>query len=109
MEDRRLAWEDTKLENNQKKFISILPSFLNQWNPIITSWFKPTSDMVECIEYIPLDSQFTSISDESGGVCEDGHLGIFGNYELFKFFSKKLNLDISKYHFEINKFSNPII
>lgn len=97
------VWMDAH-QTNEQKFLSLLPTFLEKYKPILTSWYKETSEKVKCIEYINRNG-WKSIYEDTLGKCNDHHLGVGGNYELFKFFADKLNLDIKNYTYEIKEFN----
>jgi hypothetical protein len=99
--ERYDMWNDTSKSFPQKLFIDFLFVFLSKWKPVFSSWTSDTYSMVESIDPIYLTEKFTSIYTETGGNCKDYHMGISGNYELFKYFSKKLDLDISTYEYKL--------
>lgn len=101
--DRYDVWMGV-YQTNEQKFLNLLPIFLEKYCPILTSWYKETSDRVNCIEYIN-HNDWKSIYDETHGKCEDYHLGVRGNYKLFKFFADKLNLNTKDYTYEIKEFN----
>lgn len=99
--DRYDVWVKDE-ETNEQKFLKLLPLFLSNYKPIFTSWYKPTSDKLDFIKYINHD-KFETINDETNGKCRDYHLGVRGNYKLFKFFAKELGLDVKDYKYDIRE------
>jgi len=103
-------WYNSEKRLNEKKFINRLPVVYSKWSPLIVSWVTETSDMVDSIIPTPDIQSFSTIYDETNGLCKDFHLGIRGNYDLFKFFAIKLNLNISDYIYDIKTYNfNSII
>lgn len=98
--NRHEYWVDDTIENNQKKFISMIPKLFKEYNPLMFSWFKDTALKIESIEYIEPNENYTTIYEDSNGLCSDKHLGLGGNYELFKMFANKLGIEIENYKFE---------
>jgi hypothetical protein len=96
-----------KTDNNQKKFISKLNTFLKEYNPIISSWNEDFTFSFNFVKYLNLN--LTTIYDESFGDCNDRHLGVNGNYELFKYFAKELKLNIKDYIFDVKPYKKQII
>lgn len=89
---REELWEISDERKNEKQFINNLQYIYKQYKPILTSWNKTMSDNVENIVEITPHKNFVTISYESGGKYDDNHLGVTGNYEMFKFMSNKLGL-----------------
>jgi hypothetical protein len=103
-------WMDDTINNDEKKFLNMFPSFFSQYDPIIVTWRPELTNKVKTIELIRVDKlNLTSIEEETKGVYRDRHLGVDGNYKLFKFFAQKLNLDISNYNFVVKKFNKELI
>lgn len=103
-------WMDDSINNDEKKFLNMFPKFFKQYNPIVVTWRHELASKVSSIELIRFDElNLTSIEEETKGVYTDKHLGVGGNYELFKFFAKKLNLDLSNYNFVVKKFNQELI
>lgn len=94
--------------NLEKRFIEKLDTLLKDYNPILTSWDFDMCNDVNNIKFIPLSSEFKSITDESGGKYVDGHLGVKGNYLLYKFIGNELGIDTEKIKFT-NTFDKKII
>ena len=108
--ERYEYWMDDTIVNDEKKFLNLFPKLLFQYNPIIVTWRHELATKVNSIELLRFDEiNLTSIEQETKGVYTDKHLGVNGNYELFKHFAKKLNLDISNYSFVPKKFNKEII
>ena len=97
--ERNELWIDDLIESEEQKFLNLLPILLKKYKPVLITWCEETALHTNSIELIPTNELFTTINDETNGMYEDGHLGIFGNYELYKFISKKLSIDYSSYTF----------
>ncbi len=103
-------WMDDTINNDEKKFLNMFPSFFKKYKPIVVTWRGELAEKVESIELIDFENyKLTTITEESDGAYKDGHLGINGNYELFKYFSKKLKIDISNYKLECKPFIKNIL
>lgn len=103
-------WMDDTINNDEKKFLNMFPSFFKKYEPIVVTWRGELAEKVKSIEFIDYDNyKFTTITEESDGAYKDGHLGVSGNYELFKYFAKKLNLDISSYVFNPKEFKKSFL
>lgn len=105
--ERYDRWMDTSIQKNEKLLIKLLHKLLSKWNPIFYTW----TDLLDIDEVIYKDIDFKkySISAESNGVCSDWHLGVEGNYKLFKLFADWLGIDISNYSYVPAKFKVDII
>lgn len=97
-----------RTNNNQKKFIKKLEPWLSQYNPIITSWNEDFSSLFEFTSHLSWP-ELTHIKHESNGECNDKHLGISGNYELFKYFMNKLKIDTEGYDYEIKSYKQELL
>lgn len=111
--ERTLLWESDGI-TNEMKFINSIPYVYEKWNPIIITWYKHMYDIMmnnnlTNIHLIDIDYKLTNISRESAQECNDLHLGVSGNYELFKRLSSKLGLDISGYNYIPKKYNNKLI
>lgn len=93
---RNYAWE-TRQETNNKKFINSIPVFFEQYSPLLMSWSSFTVEYTEHIHLIGNGPKYTTLEQESNGMCKDMHLGVKGNFELFKDIAELLELDISDY------------
>jgi len=105
--ERSKRWEDTSILKEEKKFITFLKTLLEKWNPIFFTW-TPTLN-IESVELIPFPPFDFSIYKESSGYCDDWHLGVEGNYKLFKVFAEILNIDIPQYSFSFQPFSPKLL
>jgi hypothetical protein len=92
---RNELWTETNQRKNEKQFINKIPQFFKQYNPILISWNSTISDASDKVFRIPFDGIRNSITYESGGKYIDAHLGINGNYILYKFIGKKLGIKIN--------------
>jgi hypothetical protein len=89
----------------EKKFINIFPSFFKKYEPICVTWRGEVAEKIDSIELLDFDNyNFSSITEESGGTYIDGHLGALGNFDLFKYFARKLKLDINESYYNVKKF-----
>ena len=105
--ERYERWTNPYIEKDEKLLIHLLYTLLNQWNPIFYTWSGLLD--VDVVTYKPINPHKYSIKAESSGVYDDWHLGVKGNYKLFKLFAKWLNIDISNYVYTPLKFKvNPI-
>jgi len=102
--ERTNYWLDKTIDNNQKKFINKLNLLLKQYKPIITSWNEDFSNSFDFVYHLYKVETLSHMEDESDGHCKDKHLGISGNYELFKYFLKRLDVDIKNYNFKFIKY-----
>jgi hypothetical protein len=94
----------------EKKFINIFPSFFKKYEPLCVTWRGEVAEKIDSIELLDFDNyNFSSITKESEGRYIDGHLGAFGNLELFKYFAKKLNLDIDENSYNVKKIRKKIL
>ena len=66
---------------------------MKKYKPIITSWNEDFSNSFDFVDNLYKIENLPHIEDESEGHCKDKHLGIIGNYEVFKYFLKRLNVD----------------
>lgn len=108
--ERYEYWMDDSINNDERKFLNMFPNLLKKYEPIVVTWRPELAQKVDSIELIRIDElNLTSIEEETNGVYKDRHLGVRGNYELFKFFSNKLNVDISSYNFTFKKFNQVLI
>lgn len=109
--ERNELWIDDSLESEEQKFLNILPILLKKYNPVLTTWCEQTALHTNSIDMIDTEipELYTSMDDETNGICKDGHLGVFGNYELFKFISKKLSIDYTDYIFNPTPFEIQLI
>lgn len=100
--ERNRRWKDDSIIKNEKKFINTIKHLLYKWNPIFFTW---TTELdIKSVECIPFSIINSSIKKESFGHFNDWHLGVMGNYMLFKLFAEKLNLNISDYLYKVNSF-----
>jgi hypothetical protein len=97
-----------RTNNNQKKFIKKLESLLSQYNPIITSWNEDFSSVFKFTYHLSWP-ELTHIKHESNGECNDNHLGILGNYELFKYFMNKLKINTKGYDYDIKSYKQELL
>jgi hypothetical protein len=109
--ERDKIWNDVLTQNNQKLFIDFLFVSLSKWKPVFSTWTNGVYSTVKSVQQIHLTKDFTNIYTETGGKCKDYHMGIRGNYEVFKYFSKKLELDITNYDYklELKDFNKKIL
>ena len=97
MEANKIAYMNASLIAGffEKKFINIFPSFFKKYEPICVTWRGEIAEKIDSIELLDFDNfDFSSITKESEGAYVDGHLGAYGNLELFKYFAKKLKLNL---------------
>ena len=73
------------------------------------TWTSDLSDVVTEVSLIEFNDNFTNIKEETDGVLEDYHLGVFGNYELFKYISNKFGLDTSDINIPLKKWKADFI
>ncbi len=103
-------WMDDEITNHQKQFLNIFPSYFKIYNPICVTWRKEVADKIDSIDLLDFENfKLTSITDETNEILNDGHLGAFGNYELFRYFAKRLNLDITNHFVDIKKFEKQLL
>ena len=107
--ERTNYWLNKSKDNNQKKFINKLNILLKKYKPIITSWSEDFSNAFDFVNHLHDVKNLSHMEDESEGQCKDKHLGISGNYELFKYFAKELDIDIEDYNFKFNKYNKQLI
>ena len=107
--ERTNYWLNKSKDNNQKKFINKLNILLKKYKPIITSWSEDFSNEFDFVNHLHDVENLSHMEDESEGQCKDKHLGISGNYELFKYFAKELDIDIADYNFKFNKYNKQLI
>lgn len=107
--ERTDLWMDTSIQKDEQKFLNLIPVLLKKYNPILITWNSDLAEYVDSIEMIDLNENYTNIKDESFGTYVDGHLGVFGNYELFKFISNKLKINISDYSYNPKSFNKQIL
>ncbi len=108
--ERYEYWMDDSISNDEKKFLNMFPKLFKQYQPIVVTWRPELAQKVDSIELIRVDKlNLTSIEEETKGVYKDRHLGVRGNYELFKFLCEKLKLDISNYMFKVINFNKELI
>ena len=94
----------------EKKFINIFPSFFKKYEPICVTWRGEIAEKIESIELLDFDNfTFSSITKESEGAYLDGHLGAHGNLELFKYFARKLKLNVDESNYNVKKFKKKIL
>lgn len=94
----------------EKKFINIFPSFFKKYEPICVTWRGEVAEKIDSIELLDFDNyNFSSITEESGGTYIDGHLGALGNFDLFKYFARKLKLDINESYYNVKKFKKNLL
>jgi len=100
--ERYNRWLDPIIEKDEKLLITLLYKLLSPWNPIFYTW----TDLLDVSEvvYKQINPEKYSIVAESNGVYDDWHLGVEGNYELFKLFAKWLDVDISNYSYTPREF-----
>ena len=79
--NRKIAWNDLKIIDDEKQFINKIPQFFKQYNPVLISWNNTISDNSNNVFKIEVEGPKYSISYESGGKYNDPHLGINGNYK----------------------------
>lgn len=106
--ERHNLWMSDKY-TNEKRFLDSLSTIYQKWNPIVVTWVHAVYQKLNNVEFIDMNEKFTNISEESWNQCRDWHLGVRGNYELFKYFSKKLNLDTTKYIFEPEEYPRSLL
>jgi hypothetical protein len=94
MIERTDLWLESNERDIEKNFIKKIPIFFKNYNPILISWSRDMTDVIDCIIPIANNNKYTTISKESSDKYNDGHMGINGNYELYKFVSKKLGIEI---------------
>lgn len=103
-------WSDEKIDKDEIKLINKIPILYKQWNPIMVTWTSDFSNFVTSVELIDFANyKLTNIFEESEEFIRDNHLGAIGNFELFKYFAKKLDLDISDYSFIPKVFKKTIL
>ena len=85
-------WMDTSERDNEKNFIKKIPIFFKQYEPILTSWSSDVTETIGSVIQIASDVKYTTISTESNNKYKDGHLGVNGNFVLYKFMAKQLGL-----------------
>ena len=107
--ERTNYWLNESVDNNQKKFINKLNILLKKYKPIITSWNEDFSNSFDFVDNLYKIENLPHIEDESEGHCKDKHLGIIGNYEVFKYFLKRLNVDANDYNFKFVKYKKTAI
>ncbi len=107
--ERTNYWLNKSKDNNQKKFINKLNILLKKYKPIITTWSEDFSNAFDFVNHLYDVENLSHMEDESEGQCKDKHLGISGNYELFKYFAKELDIDIEDYNFKFNKYNKQLI
>lgn len=89
----------------EKKFINIFPSFFKKYEPLCVTWRGEVAEKIDSIELLDFNNyNFSSITEESEGTFVDGHLGAFGNFELFKYFARKLKLEINESCYNVKTF-----
>ena len=94
----------------EKKFINIFPSFFKKYDPLCVTWRGEVAEKIDSIELLDFNNyNFSSITEESAGAFVDGHLGALGNFDLFKYFAKKLKLDIDESYYNIKKFKKNLL
>ena len=101
---RHEAWYEQGLRNNEIRLLNKLPLFFKKYNPVLLSWDSELVATTTSLTLIPVHSStnYKTIWDESGGKYVDDHMGIRGNWEVFKFIGNELEIDTSKI-----KFNNP--
>ncbi len=105
--ERSKRWEDADIDKEEKKFITFLKGLLSKWDPIFFTWTPALNiESVDCIPFTPFNF---SIYTESSGYCDDWHLGVEGNFKLFKVFADKLNLDVSNYSYTPQLFTPKLL
>lgn len=98
-------WMNDTIINPEKNFLNVFPTYFQQYKPICVTWRNELAEKVESIDLLDFNNyNLSTITDETNQTYVDGHLGAIGNYELFKYFAKKLNLDISNNSVTIKKF-----
>ena len=105
--ERSNRWDDNTIVKDEKKFIDLLKSLLAKWNPIFFTW-TPTLG-IKSVEEIPFSPFDYSIFKASSGLCNDWHLGVEGNYKLFKLFADKLNINTLEYSFSYKPYRQNLV
>lgn len=96
-------WYTTDERNIEKQFISKIPNLYKEYNPLMFSWdIKFCETIPNMIPFTP-NENYSTITKESGGHYVDGHMGINGNYEMFKVISKHLGVVVNNTPLTITK------
>lgn len=88
-------WYSTNERDIEKRFMSKIPSLYKEFQPLMFSWdVKLCETIPNIIPFIP-NENYSTITKESGGYYKDNHMGINGNYELFKVVAKHLGITVN--------------
>ena len=107
--ERSNWWFDNDIKKDEVLFINKIPVIYQKWNPLMITWTSDLSDIVTEVSLIEFNDNFTNIKEETDGMLEDYHLGVFGNYELFKYISNKFGLDTSSISITLKKWKADFI
>ncbi len=107
--ERNKWWFDDNVNKDEINFINNIPNIYKNWNPIMITWTSDLSDKVKTVDLINFNEKFTNITEETDNNIIDSHLGVFGNFELFKYISKKLNIDVSSYQYAPKKYIKSLL
>ncbi len=107
--ERNDWWFDDSVKKDEINFINNIPNIYKNWNPIMITWTSDLSDKVKSVDLINFNEKFTNITEETDNNIIDSHLGLFGNFELFKYISKKLNIDVSSYQYAPKKYIKSLL
>lgn len=103
-------WMDLSETDEEIKFLNIFPTFFKKYNPIVVTWRKDLTEKVKSIDLLDYENyNLSTITDESYGTFIDGHLGAMGNYELFRYFANRLELDISNFYVNVKQFKKELL
>lgn len=94
--NRRNAWNNLNVRNDEKQFLNKIPTFFKKYNPVLLTWDIEIANKISNVKMFEEELEDITIFSESNGKYIDYHLGLKGNYKLFKFISKQLNIDISE-------------
>ena len=109
--ERYEYWLDNPNNNFdfEKKFLNTFPSYFKKYNPICVTWRKELSDQIESIDLLDFENyNLSTITDETNKLYIDGHLGAVGNYELFRYFANRLEVNIGNL-IDIKKFEKQLL